>query len=220
MDETFYRTLFPPRVRVLGHWLPPLSFWHLACLHAIGSPFVRDTGDITLADVQLAVKCCLTPWPRRPDLRPTLRDLWQRLRHDRDPGYVRAASEAFALHRSSHEMRPEFWEHEGASPRFLTAPAILARVAQLERLTKFTHAEAWDQVTPGYAAWLTSTIIEQTGVELRFKREDDETDDGLPDLTQLDEAALFEIVKKDVGEEDARAWLERRRERAQQGEES
>jgi hypothetical protein len=215
VDDPFFRVLFPGRFRVLGRALPPLSYWHLACLHALGSPFVQTRGDITLADVQLAVKCARARWPHPPDLRPTWADLYQRLRYDRAPAYVDAQAQVFAAWRAAHEVRPHFWDREGEVPRLLTAPALLARVAQLERLTKFSHDQAWNDVTPGYASWLTSTVLEQEGGELRFVQESDDEDDGLPDLNALNDAALYAIVLADRGAEFADEWLEARREAAQ-----
>ena len=210
MDENFLRVLFPGRFRVLGRWLPPLSHWHLACLAALGSPFISQDREIILADVQLAVKVALTRWPAAPDLRPTLRDAWQRWRHEDDEPYVRAHADVFAAWRAAHELRPEFWEREDSNARLLTAPDVLIRVAQLERLTKFTHGQSWNDVTPGYAAWLVATINEQEGAELRFLREDDDEDDGLPDLTTMSEDELCAYLAADLGAAEANAFMQRR----------
>lgn len=209
MDDVFHRTLFPPRVRVLGRWLPPLSFWHLACLQALESPFIRG-GDIALADIQLGVKIAFTRWPAPPPVRRTWREAAQRWLYDRSPSYVRREAEAFSLWRQLHELRPEFWEREDQLPRLLTAPAILARVAQLERLTKFTHAEAWNDLTPGYASWLISTIQEQQGAELRFVRDEDDENDELPDLTTMTEDELCAYIAQDLGAAEANAFMQRR----------
>jgi len=212
VDDSFFRVLFPGRHRVLGRELPPFSFWHQACLYALSSPFVQASGNITLADVQIAVKVCHTRYPHSPDLRPTFADAWQRWRFDRRPDVVRGEAQAFAAYRAAFTARPRFWENEGELPRTYSAPAILAHVAQLERLTKFTHDQAWNDVPPGYADWLVSTIIEQLGGESRFLYEDDEQPEtDLPDLNALEDDALFKIVERDRGTEFAQAWLDHRR---------
>jgi hypothetical protein len=218
VDDSFFRALFPGRFRVLGRWLPPLSHWHLACLHALGSPFITGA-EITLADIQLGVKIARTRWPAEPDLRATFRDFRERVLRERNHVFVQREADAFAAWRAAYELRPRFWDHEDDElPKLLTAPAILIRIAQLDRLTKFTHAEAWNDVPPGYAAWLIATIQEQQGAELRFLYDGDDEDDGLPDLNALSEDDLYAYVVADVGVAEAEAWLARRRD-AQAGKE-
>lgn len=214
MDDKFLIGLYPGKHRVLGVTLPAFSFWHLLGLHAIHSPFVDADGVLTLRDLQIAIKICQTRYPDQPRIKVTLRDvILHKLRAGKE-AYVRAQCEAFLFYKQCHETLPAFWENENeVIPREITAPVILARVSNLMAKTNMGHAEIWNDLSPGYACWLSSTLGELEGADVRFEREEDllEDDDDLPDLTKLNEAELYEVVKADRGEEWADAWLIRRR---------
>ncbi len=220
MCEPFFRLLFPPRYRVLGYELPPLSLWHVAALEAIGSPLLSPHGEtrIELGDLQAAVRICQTRWPDQPDMRPRLVDWWQQLRHKTSLRYLRTHAEAFHAYFALHCTPPELWEDEGV-PRLLTAPSILSRVAGLAALPAFTLDSIWNDVTPGYALWLLCAKAERETGNVRFVTEEDAEDDANPQphLETRPDAELYEIAKRELGEAAANTWLAARIENRKKG---
>ncbi len=214
MDDSFFRALFPGTHRVLGRTLPALTPWRLLCLHAISSPFVTPGAVATLADIQLAVKCCRARAPHQPAFRLTCRDTWQRFWHEYDAAFVRAQAQLFVDYLIAYQQRPRFWENETHKGKLASAPQILSTVAELQRCTNLTHDEAWNGIAPGYATWLIATIAEQQGAELRFLWEaDEEPDERLIDLESLSDADLEAHIAADIGPVMARAFMKRRAER-------
>jgi hypothetical protein len=221
MDDTFLTSLFPGVHRVLGRKLPPLSLWHLACLHAISSPLVTLQGEVTFGDLQLAVRISRMRWPQQPDFRPRLRDAiervcfslhrktWQLLR-------LRRESEKWMFYRNCYNAQPSFWEvehDENTGGSTLNAPEIMLRVVELTRVRGLRHAQIWNEISPGYSAWLVSTNQQRDGAALRFLYPEDELDEELPDLNALPDDELEKIVSADLGPEAAALFMEARRER-------
>jgi len=220
MSEPFFRHLFPPQYRVLGHVLPPLSLWHLAALEAIGSPLLASEPGHTaeLGDLQAAIRICLTRWPDQPDLRPTLRDWWQQFLHRKDRRYLRDHAEAFHAYLQIHTTPPELWKGEGEIPRLISAPSVLSRVAGLSELPAFTLNDIWNNVTPGYAYWHLCAIAERDpSLSVRFAREEDEEESDLPDLEQQSDEELYQLALRELGKDRADCWLAARQESRRNG---
>jgi hypothetical protein len=212
VDENFYRSLFPGTHRVLGRELLPLSFFHLLALRAVESPLLDPDGDVELPDLMVAVKICRSRFPSQPNLRPCFREKLLFLWRKDDRAFLARETEKFLAYKTAHEaFGPRFWENENEIvPRTLSAPAILARVVSLERRTNFTHQQIWNDIPPGYAAWLDGAIAEQEGAELRFEQPDDFAEDELPDLREAGAQELYEQAVRDLGREAADDWLARR----------
>lgn len=187
MSESFQHILFTGTCRVLGRDLPPLTLWSLSVLQAIQSPFLSLSTDteFTLADLQVAVKCALTPALQPPNLKPTRADWWHHLRHRKSTKYLEQQAAAFVSWLLIHQKTPALWAQETeGTPRYISAPLELSYVSALMALG-MTHAEAWS-CSPAYAAWLTRAHDERTSDAIRFV--DEEEDEQL--AAELDEAEL------------------------------
>ena len=203
--EAYYRQLFAPQYIVLGKTLPPLSLWHLAALEALASPFVTRQGSFDLADLQVAVKICLTRWPQQPVLRPTAVDLAQQRRRRGNQTYLAREARAFTDYLALHNRPPEIWESEMDKPRLLSAPAVLSRVAGMLKFPALTLDQIWNDISPGQALWLLCATAERETGEIRFVTDEDH-EEAPPKEDREDEAATYAFAVQQLGQTRADAW--------------
>lgn len=218
MSERFQHLLFPGTATVLGRELPPLSLWSLSVLQAVRSPLLQPgtgnreprTDSFTLADLQVAVRCALTPVLSAPDLRPTFRErlLWRRRHKNR--AYLDVHAAAFVQWLAAHQNAPVLWEQENHDCRFLSAPVGLSLVAALMQLG-MSHLEAWS-CSPGYARWILLAAAERSSDSIHFAEDDDE-DDNLPLDDEMTEEAIIAQARADLPPAAFAAWLQSRKER-------
>lgn len=212
MNEPFQRTLFPGTAHIAGRVLPPLTFWRLACLQAINSPFLGQSADtvITLADLLLAIRAVNTVNQVPPDLRPSLRDRIYYRRHKNNRALLDRESAHFLQWLGVHQLRPELWQNDDSgSMRSITAPYVLSQIVSLMH-AGMTHQEAWD-TSPGYAAWLTTAAAERESDRIRFRTEDDDEINLMCDeLEQRDEAQIIAQARADLPPEVFTSWLSAR----------
>lgn len=215
MSEPFYQHLFPSRYRVLGRWLPPLSLWHVASLEALRSPFVTHQGSIEFADVQVAVKVCLSRWPKQPTLKPTIRDACMAWIYRHNHRRIAEQARIMFAHINAYSTPPRVWESVEEGCATITAPPILSRIARLASLGNMSMREIWNDVTPGFSIWLLLALAERDGAEIRFWNECD--DDDLPEFAQPKTEAEMRRFAKSQGMDGSKLenfimkWREARR---------
>lgn len=211
MSESFHHVLFPGAARVLGVMLPPLSLWSLSALDAIRSPFLSadPAAEVTLADLQIAVRVVVAPVLTAPDLRPRFRDRWQFRRRKNDRRFLDANATAFLAWLAAHQRLPELWRQESADePRMLSAPLALSLVASLMQLG-MTHREAWS-CGPGYARWLLLASQERESDAVRFVEDDAGLDEALSEDDQRTEAEILAQARLDLDPATYARWLQNR----------
>lgn len=209
MSEPFQRTLFPGTAHICGRALPPLTFWRLACLQAIGSPFLGHDAEteVTLADLLLALRAVNTINLVPPDLRPSWRDrLLYRRRKSNRAWFEREATN-FLQWLALHQLRPELWQNDDdSSVRSITAPLILTQIVGLMH-AGLSHTEAWN-TAPGYAAWLTTAAAERDTDRVRFATDDDtEFDHELDALDLRSESDIIAQARADLDPATFDRWL-------------
>lgn len=212
MSEPFQRSLFPGQAVICGRVLPPLTFWRLQCLQAIGSPFLGhdSSGQVTLADLLLAVRAVRTPNLVPPDLQPTFRDRFTYRHRRHAQAWFEREAASFITWLSLHQLCPELWQCEDSdATREITAPLILTQIAALMQCG-MAHAEAWD-TAPGYATWLIAAHAERQTDRVKFHRdEDDDINAELEALDQRSEAELIAQARADLSDAAFDRWLSAR----------
>lgn len=215
MSESFQRTLFPGIAVICGRELPPLTFWRLGCLQAIGSPFLDPSPDaeVTLADLLLALRAVSTANLVPPDLRPTWRDRWLYRRRKKNRAWFESQASLFIDWLCLHQLRPELWHNEDSDQRRITAPLILSQICGLMECG-FAHAEAWD-TSPGYAGWLLAATAERQSDRVKFQTDDDDEINRMCDeLAQRDESEIIAQARLDLAPETFEKWLGNRQQRS------
>lgn len=210
MNSLFAEAVIHGQHRVLGYRLRPYSFAALFALEVVESPFVCGTGrTYTLADVLQAAKICSAPNPRCVDLRPSLRDRLTFALRKHDTAFVAAAAQCLTAYIDDYASLPEFYQDSESGGKPLSAPWVLTRIANLMRLTNCSREEAWN--TPvGEGVWIECAIREVTGDSLRFVDPDEpEPDDG--GVSEMSEADLYAMAVRDMGEDRARDWMDKRK---------
>lgn len=210
MSESFYQTLFPGTCHVLGHALPPLSLWTLSVLQAVRSPFlsINAETEFTLSDLQIAVRCALTPTLQPPDLKPTLVDRWQHFLHSRSKRYLQEQATAFIAWLLVHQKIPGLWTREtDGDPRCISAPLELSQASALMALG-MSHHEAWS-CSPGYAFWLILAHDERGSDSIRFVDEDEdaEIEAELEEAEIRSEAEVLAQARADLPPAVFEKWL-------------
>lgn len=208
MSEPFQRTLFPGTAHIGGRALPPLTFWRLACLQAIGSPFLQaaDT-QVTLADLLLAVRAVTTVNLVPPDLRPSWRDRLLYRRRKANRAWFEREATNFLQWLSLHQLRPELWQNDDdSSLRTITAPPLLNQITGLMH-AGLSHTEAWD-TAPGYASWLITAAAERDSAAIRFATADDTAFDAeLADHDLRSESDIIAQARLDLDPATFDRWL-------------
>lgn len=220
MSDAFLRHLFPPQCRVLGHRLPAVfSLWAMAGLEAIGSPLrpgAASTESVSLGDLQIAVRIVSTRWPDQPEMKPRLSDWWQQCRHREDKPFLQTQATAFSTWIALHSTPPELWRDEGGKGRLLTAPLVLAKFSALTAFPCFSLASLWNDISPGFAAWLLCADRERRDGDVRFWTDDDEaaaSAEPEPELEALPDSELYALAVQQLGRARADAWLAARKAR-------
>lgn len=212
MSESFHHVLFPGSARVLGVSLPPLSLWTLSALGAIQSPFLSadSAAEVTLSDLQIAVRVVCAPVLTVPDLRPRFLNRWQFFRRRNDRAFLEHHAGVFLAWLATHQRLPALWQQEtDHEPRLLSAPLALSLVTGLMQLG-MTHTDAWS-CGPGYARWLLLASQERESDAVRFVQDDeDDLDAELEAFDQRSEAEINAQAKLDLDPETFDRWIQQR----------
>lgn len=169
MDDRFFRAFFPPEVRILGYRLRPFCAGHLLLLSAVGSPLIAQgegKPPATPGDLLLALRICEQRHPYETVLRPRLRDVWRRIRVERNRKLYAAAMAGFARYVEMHTAQPVVRRRSpnGKLGKPLTAPGCLALVTGL-MIRGIPEAEAWE-MSLGRAAWIDAAMSEREGADI------------------------------------------------------
>ena len=181
MDDRFFTAYFPGCARVCGRILDDFSSFNYLLLNAIQSPLISSNGVNTPADLLAAVAACRNRFGQPVKLNPTIKDLFWRVRMDRNPHLFRREIVKFSAWMASHSSGPQFWEitSGGPSTRDLTGPDILTLIVPVMMKTGMCEVDVWN-MSIGRLQWLSAEISEIEGSTRRFLFDDDlteETDD-------------------------------------------
>lgn len=207
MDDRYYRAFLEGDHEALGETLKPFSLWHNFLLQALESPFL--TGE--RVEVEHVVQACeifKTSFPNEPNLRYSLKQ-WFKVRSlKKNMAKLEAETKKIAKYIEANSSFPRFWQNQKTEKQQgLTSPETLAVVISLIQLG-FEEGKAWD-MSLARARWYEAAAMERQTTELKFFYEDDLVD-APEDLTQKSEEELYEIAVRELGERDAKKWLERR----------
>lgn len=214
MQEAFHIAFFPPGLRLLGRTLRPLTLWHLAALEALHSPFLSpDPGaQVRPGDLLLALRVCAHA-PLSPlRLRPSVKDLWYRLRYRRGQAWQRHARTFVAWLQLSRTL-PEMWATEPGegetAPRGISAPPTLSRVTALME-SGLTWSEAW-AVSPGLADWIIGARAERHQPAVRFVTDEERADmeaeaEEDAQAEPMSEAEIIALAKARLSPDQFQAW--------------
>lgn len=135
-------------------------------------------GVIRPSDLLAAVAACRNTFGAPIKLKPTFRDLFWRLRMDRNTALFERATRAFAAWMAAHSSGPRFWKiiSGGPSMRELTGPDILTLVVPVIMKTGISENDVWN-MSLGRLQWMSAEISEIEGSTLKFLFDDDLSDD-------------------------------------------
>ena len=175
--------------RVCGQWLDPYCQHHLLLLQLLESPLLGGAGEISWADLFMAVVVCSTPYGREVRMTRTRRlgrwlfwrSLWLRIRLSfRRPVFTSARVSAFLLRQECAKFRAfqndfqsepsMFFDSEGDE---LTAPGQLARVVFMQRHLHLSPGELWTMPV-GQFLWTYAATLEQIGNGISLTDEEDD----------------------------------------------
>lgn len=178
MDDSFFTSYFPGEATVCGRRLKAFTPYHYLILRAINSPLVDPEGINRPADLLAAAAACRNIFGKPVKLKPSLRDVFWRIRMDRSKELFKREAVKFARWMAEHSSGPRFWQivSGGASTRELTGPEILTLVVPLIMKTSLTETEVWN-MSLGRAQWINAEIQELEGSDRRFLFDKDLTED-------------------------------------------
>ena len=221
--ERWHQAWFVEPLEILGYHCRPPCLGSLLYLAAIDSPLLKLSADgrfaISVPHFLAALRILrdarwpftatidFTPTPHEEEIETAAASaVAQGL-----PNPIEAAlNEQFLPWWMSCQIGPELLQEEGG--RALTAPIQLALAVRVMK-NGITERRAWTMPLPTLRFY-AAAIAEQDG-SAEFMTPETASAiaaaEQLPDLTLATDEELFEIVKKDRGEEFAKGWLERRR---------
>lgn len=169
-DQRFFNAFLTPASSViLGRRLKPMCLKHRIFLDGIGSPFLKEDADLTIADLIIALKVCGDELIDKP----TLRDKWLALRLGWSDELFRLGCRAMIRHLDTSKDFPRFWERSdrkagGGS----TIPWQLNILATLVK-NGVSYPEAL-LMPEARAVWLASIFSIHNGAKLEILTTDDE----------------------------------------------
>lgn len=220
--DRFHRAFLAPGLKLLGFQCEPFCLGHLMLFQALGLPFARlGEPDVAVApsDLLLALRVCETPWPFRLGTRRPLVEeereqrLWRAL--SKSPRRFRIVLDVFMDWLVECSMGPEMWHDESGDGRPMSCPVVLGMAVRLLRLGSMGEERVYSMPLALVRSYALA-IAEQEGGAARFLTPEDmeamEQHSKMPDLTQASDEELYEIVKKDRGEDYAKQFLAARKE--------
>lgn len=152
------------------------------------------------SDLLVALAACRNRFGEPVSLKPSIRDIFWRIRMDRNPALFKREAIKFSQWMAAHSSGPKFWEIVSGGPatRELTGPDILTLVIPVFMKTGMTENNIWN-MSLGRLQWISAEISEIEGSTLRFYFDEDSQDDptGGQDLADMEYFANVE------GDEDA-----------------
>ncbi len=190
MDLNFLNGIVGGGTRLLGKKIDGLTLWHLLLLEAVENPVISGE-HIEPEDLILFQKIVLCSYPNTPNLQPTWRDKFWRLKLFSVKVAEREAKR-LAEWLSVQMALPKFYKvldsqqiREGSN---MSAPPLLLAVAALSLKTNETLKDVWN-MRYAESRWIESSIAELEGSELRFDIKTDEETQGRP-MTEEEANAL------------------------------
>jgi hypothetical protein len=185
MDDRFFHGIIGCEASVCGRRLNSLTPWHVLLLHAIDSPLVTGERAIYPGDIIIFTKVLSVSYPETPNLRPTTRDLFWRIRLNRQKAYLRQVKTIKGWLNIQMSV-PKLWQvlrSNGEVKKDLTSPAMFALVVALVSQVNVTLAEAWN-MRVSEARWYDTVKAELEGGDLNIAYDnEEESEDILSGLT-------------------------------------
>ena len=209
MDDRFFHGIIGGEAIICGRKLDALTPWHVLLLHAIDSPMVSGDRPIYQGDLIIFSKVVSASYPDVPDLKPTLKDLFWRVRLNKQKRYikqVRAIKNWLEIQMSV----PRMWQQTGNNNvnKSLSSPSMFALVVALVSDVNVTLAEAWN-MRVSEARWYDTVKAELEGAEINIAYDNEE--EVSDDLRGLTEEETREFARGKLPPAMFKQWLKARK---------